>query len=98
MTPMGEPCHVLQRKLGHALEAAGPTHVDYMAEVYCQRALYNGARQWKELQKCVQDHVPDKRPGLQLIPISHRIKWSQANARRNTAFWPISPGWHGIWI
>ena len=53
MTPLGEPCHVLQRKLGHALEAAGPTHVEYMASVDRQRALYNGARQWKQLQKCV---------------------------------------------
>ena len=33
MTPMGEPCHMLQRKVGHALEAYGPTHVDYMAAV-----------------------------------------------------------------
>ena len=86
MTPLGEPCHVLQCKLGHALEAAGPTHADYMAAVDRQRALYNGARQWKELQKCVQNHVHDKRSGLQLIPTSHRIRWSQANARRNTAF------------
>ena len=86
MTPMGEPCHVLQRKLGHALEAAGPTHADYMAAVDRQRALYHGARQWKELQNCMQDHVPDKRSGLQHIPTSHCITWSQANARRNTAF------------
>ena len=86
MTPLGEPCHVLQRKLGHALEAVGPTHADYMAAVDRQRALCNRARQWKELQKCVQDHVHDKRSGLQLIPTSHRIKWSQANARGNTAY------------
>ena len=86
MTPLGEPCHVLQRKLGHASEAAGPTHADYMAAVDRQRALYNGVRQWKELQKCVQNHVHDKRSGLQLIPTSRRIRWSQANARRNTAF------------
>ena len=86
MTPLGEPCHVLQRKLGLALEAAGPTHVDYLAAVNRQRGLYNGARQWKELQKCVQRHVQDKRSGLQLIPTSHRIRWSQAHARRNTAF------------
>ena len=86
MTPLGEPCHVLQRKLGLALEAAGPTHVDYLAAVNRQQGLYNGARQWKELQKCVQRHVQDKRSGLQLIPTSHRIRWSQAHARRNTAF------------
>ena len=86
MTPMGAPCHVLLRKLGHALEAPGPTHVNYMAAVDWQRSLYNGARQRKELQKCVQDHVPDKCSGLQLIPTSHRIRWSQANARCNTAF------------
>ena len=86
MTPLGELCHVLQRKLGLALEAAGPTHVDYLAAVNRQRGLYNGARQWKELQKCVQRHVQDKRSGLQLIPTSHRIRWSQAHARRNTAF------------
>ena len=85
MTPLGEACHVLQRKLGLALEAAGPTHVDYMAAVDRQRGLYSGARQWKELHKCVQKHVQDKRSGLQLIPTSHRIRWSQANARRNTA-------------
>ena len=77
---------MLRRKLGHALETVGPTHVDYMATVDRQRALYNGARQWKGLQKCVQVHVPDKRSGLQRIPTSHRIRWSQANARRNTAF------------
>ena len=75
---------MLQCKLGHALEAAGPTHADYLAAV--DRALYNGARQWKELQKCVHDHVHDKRSGLLLIPTSHRIRWSRANARRNTAF------------
>ena len=33
MRPLGEPCHVLQRKLGLALEAAGPTHADCMAAV-----------------------------------------------------------------
>ena len=99
MTPMGEPCHVWQRRMGHALEATRPTHVDCMAALNRQRALYDGARQWKELQKCVQDHVPDKHSGLQLIPTSHRITWSQANACRNTAFfWPMSLGWHGIWI
>ena len=32
MTPPGEPCHVLQHKLGHALQAAGPTHVEYVAD------------------------------------------------------------------
>ena len=85
MTPLGEPCHVLQRKPGPALEAAGPTHADYMAAVDRQRGLYNGARQWKELQKCVQKHVQDKRSGLRLIPICHRIRWSRAHARRNTA-------------
>ena len=31
-----------------ALEVAGATYVDYMAAVDRQRALYNGARQWKE--------------------------------------------------
>ena len=86
MTPLGEPCHVVQRKLGLALEAAGATHVDYMAAVDRQRGLYSGARQWKELQKCVQKHVQDNRSGLQLIPTSHRIRWSQANAWRNTSF------------
>ena len=86
MTPLGEPCHVLQRKLGLALEAAGPTHVNCLAAVNRQRGLYNGARQWKELQKCVQQHLQDKRSGLELIPTSHRIRWSQAHARRNTAF------------
>ena len=86
MTPLGEPCNVLQRKLGLALEAAGPTHVDYLAAVNRQRGLYDGARQWKELQKCLRKHMQDKRSGLQLIPTSHRIRWSQAHARRNTAF------------
>ena len=75
MTPLGGPCNMLQRKLGLALEAAGPTHVDYMAAVDRQRGLYNEARQWKELQKCVQKHVQDKRSGLQLILTSHFIRW-----------------------
>ena len=44
LTPLGEPCHVVQRKLGHALEAAGQVHGDYLAAVGRQRALYNGAR------------------------------------------------------
>ena len=86
MTPLGEPCHVLQRKLGLALEDVGLTRVDYMAAVDRQRGMYNGAAQWKELQKCVQKHVQDKRSGLQLIPTSHHISRSQAHARRNTAF------------
>ena len=34
----------------------------------------------------MQKHVQDKCIGLQLIPTSHRIRWSQAHARRNTAF------------
>ena len=84
--PLGEPCHVMRHKLGHALEATSPTHANYMVAVDRQRALYNGGRQWKELQKCVQDHVHDKRSGLQLMPTSHGIRWSQGNARRNIAF------------
>ena len=44
MTPLGEPCHVLQRNFGLALEAVGRTHVDYMAAVDRQRGLCNGAR------------------------------------------------------
>ena len=52
-----------------------------------QRALYNGARQWKDLERCVQKHsTPDTRSGLRLIPASHRIQWSEANARRNKVF------------
>ena len=86
MTPISEPYHVLQCKLGHALEAAIPTHVEHKAAVDRQRALYNAIRQWKELQKCVQDHVHDKLGGFQLIPTSHRIRWSQATAPRNVAF------------
>ena len=91
MTPMGEPSHMLQRKLGHALEAAGPTHADYMAAVDRQRALYNGAQQWKELQKCVQDHVTDQRSGLQLIPASHRIRCSQAKCAAQHCFFGQCP-------
>ena len=34
----------------------------------------------------MQKHVQDKRSGLQLIPTSHRIGWSQAHAWRNAAF------------
>ena len=34
----------------------------------------------------MQKHLQDKRSGLQLIPTSHRIRWSQAHPRRNTAF------------
>ena len=83
---MGKPCHVLQGKLGHALEAAGPTDVEYMAAVDRQRAMYNGTRQWKELQRCMHDHVAHKHSGLQLIPTSHCIRLSQANARCNIAF------------
>ena len=78
MTPLGEHCHVLQRKLGHASEGAGPTHVEYMARVNKQRALYNGARQWKELQSvsrimCSQINAVVCQ---QMIPTTHRIRWS----------------------
>ena len=73
MTPVGEPCHVVWHKLGHALEAARPTHTDYMAAVDRQLPFYHGSRQWNELQKCVQDHVPNKRSGLQPIPTSRRM-------------------------
>ena len=45
LTPLGEPCHVVQRKVGLALEGAGQVHADYLAAVGRQRALYNGARQ-----------------------------------------------------
>ena len=87
LTPLGEPCLVVQRKLGLALEAAGQVHVDYLAAVGRQRALYNGARQWKDLERCVQENTrPDTRSGLRLIPASHRIQWYEANARRNKVF------------
>ena len=39
----------------------------------------------------MQKHVHDNRSGLQLIPTSHRIRWSHATARRNTAFLPNVP-------
>ena len=72
LTPIGEPCHVVQRKLG---------------DVGRQRALYNGARQWKDLERCVQTQSRrDTRSGLRLIPAIHRIWWSEANARRNKVF------------
>ena len=75
LTPLGEPCHVVQRKLGLALEAAGQVHGDYLAAVGRQRALCNGARQWKDTERCVQKHSrPDTRSGLRLIPASHRIQ------------------------
>ena len=87
LTPLGEPCHVVQRKLGLALEATGQVHGDYLAAVGRQRALYNGARQWKDLERCVQENTrPDTRSGLRLIPASHHIRWSKANARRNKVF------------
>ena len=78
LTPLGEPCHVVQRKLGLALEAAGQVHGDYLAAVGGQRGLYNGARQWRDLERCVQKHSrPDTRSGLRLIPARHRIRWSE---------------------
>ena len=87
LTPLGQPCHVVQRKLCLALEAAGQVHADYLAAVGRQRALYNGARQWKDLERCVQENTrPDTRSGLRLIPASHRIRWSEASARRNKVF------------
>ena len=87
LTPMGEPCHVVQRKLGLALDATGQVHGDYLANVGRQRALYNGARQWKDLEGCVQKHSrPGTRSGLRLIPASHRIRWSEANARHSKVY------------
>ena len=87
LTALGEQCHVVQRKLGLALEAAGQVHGDYLAAVGRQPALYNGARQWKVLERCVQKHSRrDTRSGLRLIPASRRIRWSEANVRRNKVF------------
>ena len=51
VTPVGEPCHVVQRKLGPPLWAAGQVHGDYLAAVGRQRALGNGARQWNDLER-----------------------------------------------
>ena len=42
MTPIGEPHHVLQCKLGHALEAVGPIHVDSKGAVDRQRPCAMG--------------------------------------------------------
>ena len=71
LTPLGEPCHVVQRKLVLALEAAGQVHGDYLAAVGRQRALYNGARQRKDLQRCVQQRSRrNTHRGLRLIPAS----------------------------
>ena len=87
LTPLGEPCHVVRRKLGLALEATGQVHGDYLAAMGRQRALYNGARQGKDLERCVQENTRlDTRNGLRLIPASHRIRWSEANARCNKVF------------
>ena len=87
LIPLGEPCHVVLRKLGLALEGAGQVHGDYLAAVGRQRALYNGAHQWKDLKRCVQKRSrPDTGSGLRLIPASHRIRWSEANACRNKVF------------
>ena len=92
LTPLGEPCHVVQRKLGLALEAAGQVHGDYRVAVGRQCALYNGARQWKDLERCVQKHSrPDTRSGLRLIPASHCIPWCEANVRRNKVLLPNVP-------
>ena len=86
-TPLAEPCHVVQRKLGLALEAAGQVHGDYLAALGRQRALYNGARQWKDLERCVlKSNRPDTRSGLCLMPATHHIRWSEAIARRNKVF------------
>ena len=43
LTPLVEPCHVVRRKLGFALEAVGQVHGSSLAAVGRQRALYNGA-------------------------------------------------------
>ena len=69
------------------MQAAGQVHGDYLAAVGRQRALYNGARQWKDLERCVPKHSrPDTRSGLRLISASHRIWWSETKARRNKVF------------
>ena len=92
LTPLAEPCHVVQRKLGHAFEAAGQVLGDYLAAVGHQRAWYNGAHQWKNLEGCVQVNTgPDTHSWLRLIPASHRMQWSEPNARRNKAFWATVP-------
>ena len=62
-------------------------HGDYLGAVGRQRALYNGARQWKDLGRCIQENArPDTCSGLCLIPTSHRVRWSEANTRRNKVF------------
>ena len=56
LTTLGEPCHVVQRKLGHALEAACQVHGDYPAAVGRQRALYNGALVEGPPEVCPREH------------------------------------------
>ena len=60
MTPLVEPSHVLKRKLAHALHAAGPTHVSYIAAVDRAHVLCNGAQACKELHKCGHGNVQTK--------------------------------------
>ena len=87
LTSLDEPCHVVQRKRGHALDAAGQVYSDHLAAVGRHRALHNGVRQWQDLETFVQWNTRrDTHSGLRLIPASHRTRWSEANAHHNKVF------------
>ena len=61
-------------------------------QLWTDNELYRMGRANGRNCKSVQDHVqPEKRSGLRMIPTSHRTRWFQANARRNTAFLANGP-------
>ena len=92
MTPLGEPCHVLQRKLGLALEAAGPTHVDYTAAVIGKEPCTMGhgcGRSCKSVSKSMcKINVVACNSSPQVIALGGHRQMHGATL----LLWPMSPG------
>ena len=91
------PCHVLQRKLAHALEAALPmliTWQQWMAIGLCTTRCSNGKSCKNMLKTMCLINVEVCNP----FPLVIASGGCRPMRIATLLSWPISPAWHGIWI
>ena len=89
--PLGYPCHMVQYKFGHPLQAPGPIHVEYVAVCTLAKMRIMEPANGTIAKLCSRSHTPSTRCGLQIFPGGHRIRWSPANTRRTEAFLAYAP-------
>ena len=98
MTPMVGSCHVSQRQLGHALEAAGSTWLitwqPWIANGPCTMP-HGNRRSCKSVCRsmCLINVVV-----CNSSPIVIGSSCCRQMRVTSLLFRPMSPGWHGIWI